>query len=106
MMKGFIDKTVGKGVAYDQPKPGGRMRPRLRKLQGVTMMTVMATPTVLYRVVFGNPVVKAMFRGTFRKIGVRHLAWRPYSNPAGKTQVQRERMLARTESAFAGLRGR
>jgi hypothetical protein len=47
-----------------------------------------------------------MFRGTFRKIGVRHLTWRPYSNPAGKTQTQREQMLAQTESAFAALKTR
>jgi putative NADPH-quinone reductase len=44
MMKGFVDKTVGKGVAYDQSKPGGRMRPRLDNLQGVTMMTPWRPP--------------------------------------------------------------
>jgi len=104
MTKGFIDKVIAKGVAYDQPQPNGLMKPLLaKKLTGVTLMTVMATPGPIYRLVFGNPIIKAVFRGTFRKIGVRHLTWSNHSNLASKTQAQREAILARTEQTFATM---
>ncbi|MCL2467713.1 MAG: NAD(P)H-dependent oxidoreductase [Micrococcales bacterium] len=100
MTKGFLDKVLVKGVAYDQPKPNGLMKPRLTKLTGVTLITVMSTPDILYRVVFGNPITKAVFRGTFRKIGVRHLSWRNHTNPAARTPAQRTAILARTTATF------
>ena len=104
MTKGFIDKVIAKGVAYDQPTPNGLMKPLLGKtLQGVTLMTVMATPAPIYRLVFGNPITKAVFRGTFRKIGVRRLTWSNYSNLDSKSQSYRESVLTRTEQTFATL---
>ena len=100
MTKGFLDKVLLKGVAYDQPKPGGLMTPRLTKLNQVTLITVMATPDLAYRIVFGSPITKAVFRGTFRKIGIRHLTWRNHSNPAARTPQQRAAILAQTTTAF------
>jgi NAD(P)H dehydrogenase (quinone) len=55
MTKGFIDKVVAKDVAYTQPKPGGLMKGRLDRLQGVSMLTVMATPDIAYRLVSATP---------------------------------------------------
>jgi putative NADPH-quinone reductase len=103
MTKGFIDKVIAKGVCYDQPKSGGLMKRRLDRLDSVTLLTVMSTPAVLYRVVFGNPLAKAVFRGTFRKIGIRNLTWRNHSDPAGKTLARRELWLAATEEYCAGI---
>jgi len=100
MTKGFLDKVLLKGFAYDQPKPGGLMKPRLTNLTSVTLITVMSTPGVLYRVVFGNPITKAVFRGTFRKIGVTHLTWRNHANPAGWSPQRRADTLARTTTDF------
>lgn len=103
MTKGFLDKVLLKGVAYDQPKPGGRMNPLLTSLTGVTLMTVMSTPEILYRVVFGNPITKAVFRGTFRKIGVRNLTWRNHADVSAKTPQQRQALLDSTETYFGAL---
>lgn len=100
MTKGFLDKVLIKGVAYHQPNPGGPMKPALTKLKQTTMITVMATPTLVYRVLFGNPIVKAVFRGTFRKIGIRHLTWRNYANLAKRTPEQRASMLIKLTDAF------
>lgn len=101
MTKGFVDKVITKGFAYDQPVPGGRMRRRLTGLGGVTVLTSMATPAAAYRLVFGNPLTKALFRGTFLKIGVRNLTWLSHSNPAGHSPEQRQAMLDRVESRCA-----
>ena len=100
MTKGWLDKVLLKGAAYDQPKPNGLMKRRLTRLDSVTLITVMSTPGALYRLVFGSPVTKAVFRGTFRKIGIRHLTWLNHANPAARSPQQRADILARTTAAF------
>jgi len=100
MTKGFFDKVLVKGVVYDQAKPDGLMKTRLTRLTRVTLITVMSTPDLAYRVVFGNPITKAVFRGTFRMLGVRRLSWRNHCYPAGRTPAQRAAILARTTAAF------
>jgi putative NADPH-quinone reductase len=105
MTKGFIDKVVAKHVAYGQGRGLRPMTSRLTRLRGVTMLTVMSTPTPLYRLVFGNPVVKLVFRGTFRKIGVRGLRWRNHGGLDRRDEAARGRALAAAEHHFAGLRG-
>ena len=44
-----------------------------------------------------------MFRGTFRKIGVKKLRWFSAVDPAGKTLEARQRQLQKTETQFAQL---
>ncbi|WP_245992072.1 hypothetical protein [Mycetocola lacteus] len=63
----------------------------------------LTTPDLVYRWLFGNPITKILFRGTFRKIGVKNLRWLNHTNPAGKTPEQRERILQHTEERFAAL---
>jgi putative NADPH-quinone reductase len=103
MTKGFLDKVMTKGIVYSETKPGRPFKNGLQNLRGVTLMTVMATPDFLYRWLFGNPITKIIFRGTFRKIGVRNLEWMNFSNPAGKTSAQRIKILEKTAQRFAAL---
>ncbi|MGJ7499387.1 NAD(P)H-dependent oxidoreductase [Variovorax sp. ZT5P49] len=103
MTKGFIDKVMTKGIVYSETKPGRPFQNGLKNLRGVTLLTVMATPDFLYRWLFGNPITKIFFRGTFRKIGVKNLRWMNFSNPAGKTPARREDMLEETMARFAAL---
>jgi putative NADPH-quinone reductase len=102
--KGFIDKVIAKGIAYEQSSGGKSFGSKLPNLQGVTLITVMSTPDVIYRAWFGNPLLKAMFRGTFRKIGVRNLRWMNHAGVEGKTPEARAKILARTEARFAAMR--
>jgi NAD(P)H dehydrogenase (quinone) len=101
MTKGFLDKVMTKGIVYSQPKPGGLFQNGLKNLNGVTLMTVMATPDILYRWIFGNPITKILFRGTFRKIGVKNLKWMNFSNVEGKSSAQRAKILEETAARFA-----
>lgn len=101
--KGFLDKVMTKGIVYSESKPGRPFVNGLKNLRGVTLMTVMTTPDLVYRWLFGNPITKILFRGTFRKIGVKNLRWLNHTNPAGKTLEQRERILQRIEERFAAL---
>ncbi|MBB6633154.1 NAD(P)H-dependent oxidoreductase [Cohnella thailandensis] len=101
LLKGFFDKVFVKGVIYAETKPGRPFKCLLPRLQGVSMLTVMATPTFAYRLFFGNPIAKMVFRGTFRKMGVGNLKWYNYSGMENRSLEQRQSHLAKTERIFA-----
>jgi len=103
MTKGFLDKVMTKGIVYSQPMAGRPFQNGLKNLNGVTMMTVMATPDILYRWIFGNPITKILFRGTFRKIGVKNLKWLNFANVEGKSPEKRAKILAKTAARFAAI---
>ena len=92
MTKGFIDKVYAKNVLYDQGD-GTRMATRLPRDMRVVVMTVMSTPTGLYKTVFGKPVVKALQRGVFAKTGLRNFTWMPYAGVDKLSPEQREKLL-------------
>lgn len=101
--KGFLDKVMTKGIVYSESKPGRPFVNGVKNLQGVTLMTVMTTPDLIYRWLFGNPITKILFRGTFRKIGVRRLRWLNFTNPSSRTLHERQRILQGVEDRFAGM---
>ncbi|MBB6733919.1 NAD(P)H-dependent oxidoreductase [Cohnella zeiphila] len=101
LMKGFLDKVFVKGVVYAETKPGRPFKCLLPRLKGVSMLTVMATPTFVYRWFLGNPITKMMFRGTFRKMGVNRLKWYNYSGMENRSLEQRRNVLAKTERIFS-----
>ena len=106
--KGFLDRVLVKGVVYEE-LPGAKGNPfrnRMTRLQGVTALSVMTTPTAAYRWWFGDPMRKILFKGTFGKIGVKNLRWRNYANVADRTDADRARLLDETADYFAALPAR
>jgi putative NADPH-quinone reductase len=100
--KGFIDKVVTKGVVM-RPGKGPHEITNATKLRGVTLITVMSTPALLYRLILGNVITKILFRGTFGKIGVRHLTWLRHAGAEHKTAAARQKMLDDVRKHFAAL---
>lgn len=100
LTKGFIDRVIFPGVAYEYSRRG--MRTRLQ-LQGVTMVTTMNTPWPICRWVFGNAVSRALLRGTFWKIGVRNRSWVDLAMVKEVNRPKRQRWLRRIEARFARL---
>ena len=103
--KGFLDRVLTEGFAFDEPRPGGRLLRRLHRLRGVTVLTPMTTPRALYGTWFGAPARRILFNGTFRLIGIRRMRWISYSGPAQRSEPARQRMLDRTARHFARLKG-
>jgi NAD(P)H dehydrogenase (quinone) len=103
LTKGFIDKVIYPGVAYDYDKSGRwpRMVKRWHKLQGITIITTMNTPSIFYRLIFGNAIKKALFTGTFWKLGYRNRKWIKFSMVKFVSQEKRIRWLHRLEERFA-----
>jgi len=100
LMKGFLDRVFVKGIVYTETKPGRPFKCLLPRLKSVTLLTVMATPTFVYRWFLGNPITKMVFRGTFRKMGIHKLKWHNYSGMENRTLEQRRNALDKTERIF------
>jgi len=101
--KGFIDKVVAKGVAY-RPTKGLNPMVHTTKLTGVTMITVMATPGLVYRMRYGSAIKKILLKGTFAKIGVRNLTWLSQAGAERKSAQKRHQILDKVQTHFSHLR--
>lgn len=73
MMKGFIDKVIFPGVAYEMDE--GRLKSRLRNLRQVTVISTMNTPADVYRDRFNNSLEGSLIKGTFNQIGIHDARW-------------------------------
>ncbi|MCI1985161.1 MAG: NAD(P)H-dependent oxidoreductase [Lactobacillus sp.] len=93
MMKGFIDKVIFPGETFDYTANGTGMRSRLNHLQATTIITTMNTPKALYRWAFGNAIQRALIRGTFKKMGLKHIQWLSCNMVKTSTDAKRQAWL-------------
>ncbi|TKG93791.1 flavodoxin family protein [Puteibacter caeruleilacunae] len=101
LTKGFIDKVIFPGVAYDYKENGLGMKPLLNKLQKVTMITTMNTPGLAYRLLFGNAIKKALLLGTFWKMGYKKREWISLNMVKMASDKDRQKWLHKIECKFA-----
>jgi NAD(P)H dehydrogenase (quinone) len=105
LMKGFVDKVIFPGVAYDYTNAKNTMMcPLWTKLKSVTMITTMNTPTWLYWALFGNAIKKAMMLGTFWKMGYKNRKWISFNQVKMVSQEKRQQWLQDVETKFSQLR--
>jgi len=102
MTKGFIDKVIFPGVAYDYDNSGKypKMIKRWKAINSVTIITTMNTPSLVYRLVFGNAIKKAVFSGTFWKLGFKNRKWISFNMVKFVSQAKREKWLLKIEERF------
>jgi len=101
LTKGFVDKVIFPGVAYDYTNASNtRMKPLWEKLKGVTIITTMNTPNWLYWLLFGNAIKKAMIMGTFWKIGFKNRKWISYNQVKAVSVEKRKKWLDNLENKF------
>lgn len=103
LTKGFIDKVIFPGVAYDYTRGGYGMTPLFKKIKTVTMITTMNTPGFLYRLVFGNAIRKAVITGTFWKTGYKNRKWISLSGVKQASEKKRSKWLRNLENRYARL---
>lgn len=101
MTKGFIDKVIFPGVAYDHKTKGFGLVPLFKNLNGITVITTMNTPSFLYWLFFGNAVQRAIIRGTFWKVGYKNRKWISLNMVKMVSEKKRRKWLAKLESRFA-----
>ena len=104
LTKGFIDKLIFPGIAYRyKGKNGASLMQGLTKLTGVTVITTMNTPSLIYRFLFGNAIKKTILTGTFFKIGVPNRKWISFNRVKMVSQEKRQKWLDSVESRFQKL---
>jgi putative NADPH-quinone reductase len=101
LTKGFIDRVIFPGIAYKYEK-ANKMAPRLG-IKGVTLITTMNTPSLLYRLFFRNAIRHAIFTGTFWKLGYKNRKWISLNMVKFVSQEKRKKWLAQMEQRFAQL---
>jgi putative NADPH-quinone reductase len=104
LTKGFIDKLIFPGIAYDYNAKGNWMINRLTNLKGVTMITTMNTPKIAYWMIFGNAIKKALMLGTFWKVGIKNRKWISLNYVKFCSQKKREQWLMKIEAKFITLK--
>jgi len=104
MTKGFIDKVVFPGVAYDYRVNGLGMIPLFKNLRSVTVITTMNTARIVYRLVFGNAVKRALLTGTFWKVGYKNRKWMNFGMVKTVSDKKRQKWLIKVEDWFSKLK--
>jgi putative NADPH-quinone reductase len=103
MTKGFIDKVIFPGVAYDYDNSGRwpKMIKRWARLKGITLITTMNTHSFVYKLVFGNAIKKAVFTGTFWKMGYGPRKWINLNMVKFVSEKKRKKWLDAIEKRFS-----
>ncbi|MFD1420052.1 NAD(P)H-dependent oxidoreductase [Lactiplantibacillus songbeiensis] len=89
MTKGFLDKVYAK----DQLYRADNMQTKLVKQPKIEIITTMSTPNWAYRLIFGAPLAKLLFRGTFLKTRLWHFKWHNFAQVEKKSPAKRAQLL-------------
>lgn len=101
MTKGFIDRVLSPGVVYDHHPRGFGLVPLLKHLKGVTIITTMNKPKLMYALFIGNLIKKAMLRSVFKTMGYKNLNWINFASVKSVSQQKRVKWLDNLESRFS-----
>jgi len=105
MTKGFIDKVIFPGVAYEyKDESNTTMKLLWTNIKSVTMITTMNTPSFAYWGIFGNAIQKAVMRGTFWKIGYKNRKWISFNMVKMISVEKRKKWLIEMENRFENFK--
>lgn len=101
MTKGFVDRVLSPGVVYEHHPRGYGLIPLLKKLKGVTIITTMNKPKIMYSLLIGNLIKKAMLRSVFKTMGYKNIDWISFASVKSVGQKKRESWLNSLEKKFS-----
>ncbi|TCK80651.1 NAD(P)H-dependent oxidoreductase [Albibacterium bauzanense] len=101
MTKGFIDRVLTPGVVYDHHPRGFGLVPLLKNLKGVTLITTMNKPKIMYSLLIGNLIKRAMIKSVFKTMGYKNIQWISYNMVKSVGQKKRVKWLTDIESRFS-----
>lgn len=101
MTKGFIDRVLSPGVVYEHHPRGFGLLPLLKNLKGVTVITTMNKPKIMYSLLIGNLIKKAMIKSVFKTMGYKNLKWVSFNMVKAVSQKKRETWLADMEHKYS-----
>ncbi len=74
ILKGFMEKVMLKGFAYDT-SPIGALIGKLTHIKRSTVITTSGSPTWMLKLFFGNPLKKSFLNGTLKTVGIKNSQW-------------------------------
>ena len=101
MTKGFVDRVLNPGVVYDHHPRGFGLVPLLKNLKGVTIITTMNKPKIMYSLLIGNLIKKVMIKSVFKTMGYKNLKWISYNMVKSVSQEKRVKWLTEIENRFS-----
>ena len=101
MTKGFIDRVLYPGIVYDHHPRGFGLVPLLKNLKSVTIITTMNKPKLMYSLLIGNLIRKAMLRSVFKTMGYKNLNWISLVPVKSVSQERRKDWLTNLENRFS-----
>lgn len=99
--KGFVDRVLSPGVVYGHHPRGFGLVPLLKNLKSVTIITTMNKPKIMYSLLIGNLIRKAMLRSVFKTMGYKNLNWISFADVKSVSQEKRVKWLTDIENKFA-----
>lgn len=99
--KGFIDRVLSPGLAYDHHPRGFGLIPLLKSLNSVTLITTMNKPKIMYSLLIGNLIKKVMIKSVFKTMGYKNLKWISYNMVKSVSQEKRVKWLTEIENRFS-----
>lgn len=104
IMKGFIDRILVPGVAFEHDKAGGRIVPLLTHIRTLWVVTSTGSPWWVVHLYMGNPLKRILKRGVAafcaKGVDFRMLAIHDMDRA---TEEKRKRFLARIRAVFMHL---
>lgn len=73
ILKGFVDKVMLKGFAYDQTETG--LVGKLTHIKRALVITTSETPTFIYKEHLGSPIEKVFLGIVLEGVGVKNNVW-------------------------------
>lgn len=99
--KGFIDRVLSPGLAYDHHPRGFGLVPLLHHLKSVTVITTMNKPGIVYSLLMGNLIKKVMIKSVFKTMGYRNVAWISYTSVKRVKHEKRLKWLVQLENKLS-----
>ena len=103
ILKGYFDRVWRPGVAFEQPPDGGLIKPALRNLTRMGVVTTCGAPWYYNKLLMQDPARKVLLRGlkaTCGGLGVRHLYLAQHSVYDISPEA-REKFAQKVEQQFA-----
>jgi len=95
--KGFIDRVLSPGLAYDHHPRGFGLIPLLKNLKSVTIITTMNKPRIMYSLLIGNLIRKVMIKSVFKTMGYKNVRWISFTSVKSVSHEKRVKWLTNLE---------
>lgn len=99
--KGFIDRVLSPGLAYDHHPRGFGLVPLLKNLKSIILITTMNKPAIMYSVLIGNLIRKVMVKSVFKTMGYKNVSWISFTSVKRVSQEKRVKWLNELENKFS-----